>query len=138
MSINSSWRSPASRPLLTGSGSLGRTPCARRSATSTQTTPRWSDNRSWPPSRACPSTTFFRTFSRYVGQTPNDYLNRVRIERSVELLGRTDWSIEAIASAVGYSSGSYFIKVFRRLTGQTPGQYREGRQLPYSRLFYDS
>ncbi|SFB04293.1 AraC-type DNA-binding protein [Cohnella sp. OV330] len=81
---------------------------------------------------------FLRTFSRYVGQTPNDYLNRVRIERSVELLGRTDWSIEAIASAVGYSSGSYFIKVFRRLTGQTPGQYREGRQLPYSRLFYDS
>ncbi|WP_410771278.1 AraC family transcriptional regulator [Fontibacillus sp. BL9] len=80
---------------------------------------------------------FLRTFSRYVGLTPNDYLNRVRIERSVELLSRTDWNIEAIASAVGYSSGSYFIKVFRRLTGQTPGQFREGQQLPYSRLFFD-
>ncbi|MEF2966257.1 AraC family transcriptional regulator [Paenibacillus sp. M1] len=79
---------------------------------------------------------FLRTFSRYVGMTPNDYLNRVRIERSVELLGRTDWNIEAIAAAVGYSSGSYFIKVFRKLTGQTPGQFRDQR-LPYSRLFYD-
>lgn len=80
---------------------------------------------------------FLRSFSRYVGLTPNDYLNRVRIEHSFELLGRTDWNIEAIASAVGYSSGSYFIKVFRKLTGQTPGQFRETQQLPYSRLFFD-
>ncbi|MBB6670233.1 helix-turn-helix domain-containing protein [Cohnella nanjingensis] len=81
---------------------------------------------------------FLRTFSRYVGLTPIDYVNRVRIERSIELLGRSDCNIEAIASAVGYSSGSYFIKVFRKLTGQTPGQFREGRQLPYSRLFFDT
>jgi len=81
---------------------------------------------------------FLRTFTRYVGLTPNDYLNRVRIERSVELLGRTDWNIEAVAAAVGYSSGSYFIKVFRKLTGQTPGQFREGQRLPYNRLFFDT
>lgn len=80
---------------------------------------------------------FLRTFSRYVGLTPNDYLNRVRIDRSFELLSRTDMSIEAIASAVGYSSGSYFIKVFRKLTGQTPGQFREGQRLAYNRLYFD-
>lgn len=80
---------------------------------------------------------FLRTFSRFVGMTPNDYWNRVRIERAIELLGRTDWSVDRIAAEVGYSSGSYFIKVFRKLTGQTPGSFRSGRELPYSRLFFD-
>ncbi|OKP85369.1 AraC family transcriptional regulator [Paenibacillus helianthi] len=78
-----------------------------------------------------------RTFSKYVGLTPNEYLNRTRIERAVELLGTTDWSIETIASQVGYSSGSYFIKVFQKMTGQTPGSFRsESGGLNYSRLFF--
>ncbi|WP_019914890.1 helix-turn-helix transcriptional regulator [Paenibacillus sp. HW567] len=79
-----------------------------------------------------------RTFSKYVGVTPNEYVNRVRIEHAVELLRTTDWSIEAIAVQVGYSSGSYFIKVFQKLTGQTPGSFRSGSgSLNYSRLFFD-
>ncbi|MBW4082148.1 AraC family transcriptional regulator [Paenibacillus sp. S150] len=78
-----------------------------------------------------------RTFSKYVGLTPNEYLNRIRIERSVELLRTTGWSIEAIAVQVGYSSGSYYIKVFQKLTGQTPGSFRSGNGgLNYSRLFF--
>lgn len=78
-----------------------------------------------------------RTFSKAVGVTPNDYLNRVRIEHAVELLRTTDCSIEAIAGQVGYSSGSYFIKVFHKLTGQTPGAFRSGNgSLNYSRLFF--
>ncbi|KWX73682.1 AraC family transcriptional regulator [Paenibacillus riograndensis] len=78
-----------------------------------------------------------RTFSKYVGLTPNEYLNRTRIERAIELLTATDLSIEAIASQVGYSSGSYFIKVFQKLTGQTPGSFRSGSgSLNYSRLFF--
>lgn len=78
-----------------------------------------------------------RTFAKYVGVTPNEYLNRVRIERAVDLLRTTDRSIETIASEVGYSTGSYFIKVFHKLTGQTPGAFRAGSgSLNYNRLFF--
>lgn len=80
---------------------------------------------------------FLRTFARYVGQTPAQYVGRVRIERAIELLRQTDWSLDRIAAAVGYSSGSYFIRVFRKLTGLTPAQFRSGTHLPYSRLFFD-
>jgi len=79
-----------------------------------------------------------RSFAKHVGVTPNDYLNRVRIEKAVELLRTSDWSIEKIGAAVGYSSGSYFIKVFQKLTGQTPGSFRSGNSsLHYNRLYFD-
>lgn len=79
-----------------------------------------------------------RTFNKHTGVTPNEYLNRIRIEKAVELLRTTDHSIEAIAVQVGYSTGSYFIKVFRKLTGQTPGDFRAGNgSLQYNRLFFD-
>lgn len=79
-----------------------------------------------------------RSFTKHVGVTPNDYLNRIRIEKAVELLRTTDWSIEKIGAEVGYSSGSYFIKVFHKLTGQTPGSFRSGNNsLHYHRLYFD-
>ncbi|WP_058302987.1 helix-turn-helix domain-containing protein [Gorillibacterium timonense] len=79
-----------------------------------------------------------RVFTETVGVSPNHYLNRVRIEAAMRLLRETDWSVERIAEQVGYSGGSYFIKVFRNLTGLTPGNFRSGEgTLTYSRLFFD-
>ncbi|MCR2804241.1 AraC family transcriptional regulator [Paenibacillus soyae] len=81
---------------------------------------------------------FLRTFARHVGMTPNEYVNRKRIERSIELLRTTDWSIDLIAETVGYSTGSYYIKVFKKLTGGTPGDYRAaGNHLQFNKLFFD-
>lgn len=81
---------------------------------------------------------FLRTFAKHVGMTPNDYLNRKRIEKSIELLRATDWNIDHIAEAVGYSTGSYYIKVFKKLTGQTPGDFRAtGNHLHFNKLFFD-
>ncbi|THF83486.1 helix-turn-helix domain-containing protein [Cohnella fermenti] len=82
---------------------------------------------------------FLRTFARHTGMTPNDYLMRIRIERAMELLQDTDWPLDRIAAVVGYSTGSYFIKIFRKLTGQTPGSFRASgaNRLPYRRLFFD-
>lgn len=81
---------------------------------------------------------FLRTFGKTVGITPHAYLNRIRIERAMELLHNSEHSIEEIAQLVGYSSGSYFIKVFTKLTGLTPGAFRSGQDsLLYSRLFLD-
>ncbi|WP_426452418.1 helix-turn-helix domain-containing protein [Paenibacillus sp. S-38] len=79
-----------------------------------------------------------RTFTAAVGMSPNDYLYRVRIEQAMRLLRQTDWSVEQIAERVGYSSGSYFVKAFRKLTGRTPGSFRSSEgQLTFSRMFFD-
>ncbi|WP_127530152.1 helix-turn-helix transcriptional regulator [Paenibacillus kobensis] len=79
-----------------------------------------------------------RIFTDAVGCSPSDYLNRVRIEQAIRLLRQTDWSVEQIAEQIGYSGGSYFIKVFRKFTGHTPGSFRSGEgQLTYSRIFFD-
>ncbi|MNE37707.1 HTH-type transcriptional activator RhaS [compost metagenome] len=79
-----------------------------------------------------------RRFSASTGLTPGAYLTRVRTEKAMELLRGTGLSIEAIAGQIGYSSGSYFIKAFRGLTGLTPGEFRSGGEsLTYRRLFFD-
>lgn len=52
-------------------------------------------------------------------------LTNVRLERAVSLLHQGTYSNSEIARAVGYSSPSYFHKVFRRRTGMTLGDYRE-------------
>lgn len=79
-----------------------------------------------------------RAFAAAVGVTPNEYLNRARIEQAMQLLRQTDWSVERIAERVGYSGGSYFIRVFRKMTGRTPGSFRsEEGQLTLSRMFFD-
>lgn len=79
-----------------------------------------------------------RRFSASTGLTPGAYLTRIRTENAMELLRGTNFSIEAIAKQIGYSSGSYFIKAFRTLTGITPGEFRSGGEsLTYRRLFFD-
>lgn len=79
-----------------------------------------------------------RKFTAAVGNSPNDYLNRVRVEHAMRLLRQTDSSVEEIAERVGYSSGSYFIKVFRKVTGHTPGHFRSYHgKLEFSRIFFD-
>ncbi|KGE18803.1 AraC family transcriptional regulator [Paenibacillus wynnii] len=79
-----------------------------------------------------------RRFSASMGLTPGVYLTRVRTEKAMELLRGTSLSIEAIAEQIGYSSGSYFIKAFRSLTGLTPGDFRSGGEsLAYRKLFFD-
>jgi AraC-like DNA-binding protein len=80
---------------------------------------------------------FLRTFAAFTGMTPGEYLSRIRIEKAISLLRQSNLSIDEVAASVGYSSGSYFIKVFRKLTGQTPARFRSSRELPYSRLFFD-
>lgn len=79
-----------------------------------------------------------RTFAETVGLTPHEYTNRIRIERAMELLRHTESSVEEIARLIGFSSGSYFIKVFSKLTAMTPGAFRDGQDsLLYSRLFLE-
>jgi two-component system, response regulator YesN len=53
------------------------------------------------------------------------YLNQVRIGKSKLLLKGSALPIVDIAGLVGYEDQSYFTKVFKRVTGVSPGRYRE-------------
>ena len=64
-------------------------------------------------------------FKQVTGSTIFHYLEGIRIEKACELLGATDEKIGAIAKTVGYSDPSYFVKVFKQHTRQTPQAYRE-------------
>ena len=67
---------------------------------------------------------FSRTFRKAMDENFVSYVNRVKIERAVDLLKNGNKSINAIADGLGYTDASYFIKVFKRYTGTTPLSYR--------------
>lgn len=67
---------------------------------------------------------FKRRFKKATGDTPNEYLQRLRIEQAKHRLENGTESIENIADAVGYKDVPYFRQVFKQLTGMTPNAYR--------------
>ena len=58
-------------------------------------------------------------YSKEVGVSFSNYLNKIRIEQSKLLLKNTDSSIVEIAMEVGFEDQSYFSKVFKNLTKMT-------------------
>ena len=67
---------------------------------------------------------FAKLFRATVGESFNAYLARVRVEQSRRLLLSTSDSLTDIAVAMGFSDQSYYCRMFRRIVGVTPGQYR--------------
>jgi len=63
-------------------------------------------------------------FKELMDMTPSDYLLLLRMEKSKELLAKTDMSIKDICAAVGYFDTSGFIRRFRGYMAMTPMQYR--------------
>lgn len=59
------------------------------------------------------------------GVSFSKYLLDVRMKNAVLLLNRRDLSVSTIAQLVGYNSESYFVQVFHRYYGSTPGVYRK-------------
>ncbi len=67
-----------------------------------------------------------RLFRRSLGQSPLEYLGRLRLNRALQLLvDRPDLRIHEVGAAVGYPDPNYFIRLFRRHEGRTPGEFRE-------------
>ena len=52
------------------------------------------------------------------------YLNAYRVARARELLSNTRLNIREVSVACGYSDSNYFSRVFKRITGMTPSEYR--------------
>jgi len=66
-----------------------------------------------------------RVFRKATGQTPVEYLIRLRIQRAMELLRNTDLTVTEIAMEVGFSDSNYFTRQFRKVQRQTPTGYRD-------------
>ncbi|WP_135555484.1 response regulator transcription factor [Paenibacillus cymbidii] len=66
-------------------------------------------------------------YSQKTGETITDYLNRLRIGKAKEFLqDYPDLKIYEIARTVGYPDVMYFNKLFKKMTGLTPKEYRGG------------
>ena len=67
---------------------------------------------------------FCRLFKQYFGRNFITYLSEYRIRRAKTELRRADANIREVGRAVGYPDSNYFAKVFKRVTGQSPSEYR--------------
>lgn len=66
-------------------------------------------------------------FKERLGMTPNDYLQRLRVDTACALLTTSHQSISRLALDLGFSSSQYFSTCFRRYTGMSPREFRRER-----------
>jgi len=67
---------------------------------------------------------FCRAFKESTGLSPHAWLRQHRLEQAMNMLRDTDDSVVSIAAALGYSSQTAFAAAFRKLTGETPSDWR--------------
>ena len=66
-----------------------------------------------------------RLFKKKTGGNLKDYLTQKRLEKAKYLLDNTELKIYEVSEASGYPDYFYFTRVFRRITGVTPSEWRE-------------
>ena len=71
-----------------------------------------------------------RRFKSATGNTPIEYLQRVRIEKAKNLLSETDLMVSQIQHEVGYKDPKSFREIFSRYTGTLPTSFRKKFSLP--------
>jgi len=76
-----------------------------------------------------------RRFTREAGIPLAAFIRNEKAEEGKRLLRYTDRSVSSIAAYLGFSSQGHFSKVFKEITGMTPGEYREKKR-PSSRLVH--
>lgn len=64
-------------------------------------------------------------FKDYIGANFVDYISEIRVKKAAELLRTTDMQINDIATSVGYANATVLIKIFKKVTKTTPGNYRK-------------
>jgi len=67
---------------------------------------------------------YHRMFARAFGETPHEFLRRLRIDRAKQLLARDHLPVTEICLSVGYESLGSFSTLFRSMVGQSPAGYR--------------
>lgn len=77
-----------------------------------------------------PKRTFDRRFKAATGYAPLGYIQALRIEEAKQILETGPAPVEAVAREVGYEDTASFRRLFNRLAGMTPGEYRRKFQVP--------
>jgi two-component system response regulator YesN len=67
---------------------------------------------------------FSKLFKKHVGETFIDYLTRLRINKAKDLISREELSLKEVCYEVGYNDPNYFSRVFKKVTGISPSEYR--------------
>jgi len=67
---------------------------------------------------------FCRAFKESTGLSPHAWLRQHRLEQAMNMLRDTDASVVSVAAALGYASQTAFAAAFRKLTGETPSDWR--------------
>ncbi|WP_367925945.1 AraC family transcriptional regulator [uncultured Ruthenibacterium sp.] len=68
---------------------------------------------------------FCTLFKKRFEVSYSDYLNQLRVGAAKDLLEKSDMRMYQIADAVGYNNVEHFMRVFKKVTGTTPKQYRK-------------
>ena len=68
---------------------------------------------------------FIRNFKLYVGSTPMQFILQKRICNAEALLLNTEYNINEIAQIVGYDNALYFSRMFKKIKGISPSEYRK-------------
>ncbi|MBD2705845.1 chromate resistance protein [Spirosoma sp. BT702] len=67
-----------------------------------------------------------RTFARYFDDLSfGEYIRKLRIEKALQLLGTTTYTLTEIAYLTGFSDQSHFTRIFKKTMGQNPSDYRK-------------
>jgi len=78
--------------------------------------------------------TLERRLRRLAGRTPKQEIMRVRLEHVKRLLRETDYPVSIVARMTGFAHPEHLHVTFRRVTGRTPGQYRQALREPKRRI----
>lgn len=69
--------------------------------------------------------TFIRRFKNATGNTPLEYVQRIKVELAKQWLEEGELSIKEIGFEAGYDDITYFRSIFKKYTGLTPAEYRK-------------
>ncbi len=67
---------------------------------------------------------FSAIFHKAIGVSFQEHLSRIRVEESKRLLLHSQYSLNDIAVSMGFTDQSHYCKVFKRITGISPGKFR--------------
>jgi len=68
---------------------------------------------------------FSRLFVNRTGHSPIDYFIQLKIQRACRLLDNSGWTIADISREMGFDDQFYFSRVFRKVMGMSPNEYRK-------------
>ncbi len=70
----------------------------------------------------------YTVFEANFGTTINDFIQRERLRRAKQMLNLRGFTMAEISRSLGYTNQSYFISVFEKYYGCTPGEYVSGKK----------